>query len=288
VVKAGRLSSRYLATIPSQILPLDSFDVHYLAMGEGSPLILIHGGGMWLYSFRHNILDLSRHFRVHALDMPGYGYTVPREDAERVSLDTMSKTLLQFMDRLALDTAVLVGHSWGGGWALHFASGHPERVSGLVLVDSSGLDVPDVFEWELLKIPLLGSLLLRCITAGAVKKRLERSYHLPGTVTPDMALEVYLPLKLRHNQKAQVQISRNQDWRRTEKAMTGISQPVLVIWGDHDRYLDASLVERFREKMPHAETCILKECGHSPHEEYPREANRLITTFIMDGVPGIR
>lgn len=277
-------ASRYLSAIPSQTVSLTSFAVHYLASGEGPPLILVHGGGMWLYSFRRNIGDLSRSFRVYALDMPGYGYTVPLGSPGKIGLDTMSDTLLEFMDTLGIPPAVIVGHSWGGGWALHFASLHPERVKGLVLIDSSGLDVRDVPEWELLKLPVAGPLLLRCLTLPAVAARLERSYHRPGMVTPDMALEVYLPLKLAHNRRAQIQISRNQDWKRTEQALAGISQPVLLIWGEHDRYLDVGLLRRFQARLPHARTSVFEECGHSPHEECPDRANRLIASFAMEEV----
>jgi pimeloyl-ACP methyl ester carboxylesterase len=279
-------TSAYLFTIPSQTVSLTSFDVHYLAMGEGYPLILVHGGGMWLYSFRHNVGELSRSFRVYALDMPGYGYTEPRGKPVKVCLDTMADTLLEFMDTLRIPAAVVVGHSWGGGWALRFASLHPARVGGLVLIDSSGLAVRDVLEWELLKVPIAGPLLLRCLTLSTVTSRLVRSYHKPGMVTPGMALEVYLPMKLAHNRRAQIELSRNQDWKLTEQALARITHPALLIWGERDRYLDVSLLRRFQSRMPHARSCVFEECGHSPHEEYPEKANRLIASFVMDHVPG--
>jgi pimeloyl-ACP methyl ester carboxylesterase len=255
-------------------------------MGDGAPLILVHGGGMWLYSFRHNIGELSRSFRVYALDMPGYGYTVPLGRPVEVGLDTMADTLLEFMDALRIPRAVIVGHSWGGGWALRFTSLHPGRVSGLVLIDSSGLDVRDVLEWEFLKIPLAGPLLLRLLSLPAVASRLGRSYHRPDAATPEMALEVYLPLKLAHNRRAQIQLSRNQDWKITEQALARITHPVLLIWGDHDRYLDVSLLSRFQSHLPHARACVIEACGHSPHEEYPDRVNLLISSFVTGDVLG--
>jgi pimeloyl-ACP methyl ester carboxylesterase len=283
-----RQTSKYLSSIPSQILPLESYAVHYLCMGEGHPLILVHGGGIWLYSFRHNITPLSCYFRVHALDMPGYGYTVPIGRPGPVGLDTLSDTLLQFMDRLGIQSATIVGHSWGGGWVIHFASCHPERVSGLVLIDSSGLDVRDVLEWELLKVPVLGPVILRCLTVRTVMRHLAYGFHLPGMVTRDMAVEVHLPLGIGHNRKAQIQVSRNQDWRITERAMHTIEKPVLIMWGDHDRYLDVRLLPRFQAKLAHAKTFVFRDCGHSPHEEYPDQANELIAAFVREDVLGTR
>lgn len=280
-MRAGTGFSRYLKTIDSGFLMLDSFMIHYLRTGTGgSPLILVHGGGMWLYSFRHNIPALSAHFSVFALDMPGYGYTLPLSARRCYGLEDTSKVLLQFMDRLGIDRASFLGHSWGGGWVLHFAHRHPERVEKLVLVASSGLDVRDVVEWELLKCPLLGPLLLQLVTPGTVKKRLRRSFHHRELVTAEMVSEVYLPLKFAHNIRFQTLIARHQDWSATERILPEIRHPALVIWGENDRYLPLELLGRFEKRMKNARPHLLNRCGHSAHEEYPEEVNSLITCFL--------
>jgi pimeloyl-ACP methyl ester carboxylesterase len=282
-VRAGKGFSGYLKTIDSGFLMLDSFMVHYLRAGTGgSPLILVHGGGMWLYSFRHNIPALSTYFSVIALDMPGYGYTLPLSARQRYGLEDTSEVLLQFMNRLGIDRASFLGHSWGGGWVLHFAHRHPERVEKLVLVDSSGLDVRDVIEWELLKCPVLGPLLLRLVTPGAVKKRLRRSFYRKELVTEDMVHEVYLPLRFEHNLNLQIQIARHQDWSATGRALPEIRHPALVIWGENDRYLPVELLGEFEKRMENAESHVLNRCGHSAHEEYPAEVNSLITGFLKN------
>ncbi len=274
------ISSGYLRTIPSQFASLTSFKVHYLEMGEGDPLILIHGGGMWLYSFRHNFRDLAGFFHVYALDMPGYGYTVPLGDTVSYGLDPAADTLLEFMNERNIERASLLGHSWGGGWVLRFASKYPERVERLILIDSSGFNVPDVLEWELMKYPLIGELLMNFVTVGTVKKRLERSFFHRHMVSLAMAEEVHLPLTFPHNRKAQLQIARNQDWKLTESSLQEIRHPSLVIWGDHDAYLDAELLHRFQGCLPNARTFLFKQCGHSPHEEYPQDVNALITAYL--------
>lgn len=276
----GLMSSGYLQTIPSQYASLASFKMHFLEMGEGDPLILIHGGGVWLYSFRHNLRDLSCFFRVYALDMPGYGYTLPLQDTVSYGLETAAEVLLEFMNMKNIERASLLGHSWGGGWVLRFASQYPERVERLILIDSSGFNVPDVLEWELMKYPVIGGLLMKCITVGIVKKRLERSFFHKEMVSRDMAEEVYLPLTFPYNQKAQLKIARNQDWSLTERSMHVIRHPSLVIWGDHDAYLDIELLHRFHRQLPNARTFLFKQCGHSPHEEYPQDVNALITAYL--------
>jgi len=280
-------SSIYLRACNSRYLKTENFDIHYIKEGSGDPVILIHGGGMWLYSYRDTIPFLSRSCTVYALDMPGYGYTRPRHNNVCYSLDVMTDTLLEFMTALQIDRASLVGHSWGGGWAIHFTHRHPERVEKLVLIDSSGLDVPDVLEWEFLKYPMIGELLVRCIYPDGVRRRLEKSFFHKDLVTGEMVREVYTPMRFKSNQKAQYLISRNQDWKITESAMPNIAKKVLLIWGDSDRYLSPGLAEQFVTRLANVKPFILKNCGHSAHEEYPEAVSTLIKEFLEQDTTGV-
>ena len=235
---------------------------------------------MWLYSFRHNLAPLSKMSSVHALDMPGYGYTGISDPCLRIDTDTMTIALKDFMDALHIDKATLVGHSWGGGWVLAYALAYPERVDSIVLINSGGLDVLDVFEWELLKMPILGSLLLRFLTLDMIKKRLELSFFKKGIVDDAMALEVHLPFRIPANRTTQALIARNLSWTNIERRLGELEHKVLLIWGEQDRYLDVELAGRFREKIKDLEVEIITECGHSAHEEAPERVNRLIMEFI--------
>ena len=274
--------SNYLKSCHSRYLKTENFDIHYRKEGIGDPVILIHGGGMWLYSYRDTIPELARAFTVYALDMPGYGYTSPRHKNQCYGLDVMADILLEFMDTLKIEKASLVGHSWGGGWAIHFTHKHPERIEKLVLIDSSGLDVPDILEWELLKYPIIGETLVQCISSQGVRQRLERSFFHKDRVTGEMVNEVHTPMRFSPNRKAQPLLSRNQDWKLTEKAMPDIRKRVLLIWGDSDYYLDPSLAKKFAARLAHIKIVMLKNCGHSAHEEYPEIVNGLITEFLKE------
>jgi pimeloyl-ACP methyl ester carboxylesterase len=272
--------SKYIQANASQFLKTRHFRLHYLHAGKGKPVILIHGGGMWLYSFRHNIVPLSRISSVFALDMPGYGYTSITDPSVGMGTDTMPLALREFMDELHIDKATLVGHSWGGGWALAYALANPERVDRLVLINSSGLDVPDVFEWELLKMPIVGSLLLRFLTLDMIKTRLEFSFFKKGIVDDAMAHEVHLPMRIPENRKAQALLARNLSWSNVERLLGKLEHKILLLWGEQDRYLDVGLVSRFKGKIKNLEVEIIKDCGHSAHEEAPGIVNRFIMDFL--------
>ena len=273
--------SEYLQAHASSFLSTGHFRIHFLHAGSGLPVILIHGGGVWLYSFRHNIGPLSEISSVYALDMPGYGFTSIVDHTLPMGLDTMTLAVREFMDGLHIDKATLVGHSWGGGWALAYALAYPERVDRIVLIDSSGLDVPDVPEWELLKVPVIGGILLRFLTPDMVRKRLELSFVHKDMVDDAMAREVHLPMKIPANRKAQTLLARNLSWSFIERRLDNLNHRVLLIWGEQDLYLDVGLSSRFKEKIKNITVEIIKDCGHSAHEEAPEQVNRFITEFLQ-------
>lgn len=276
----AKARSLFLREHPSQTAETEHFLLHYLHEGSGLPLILIHGGGMWLYSYRHNITPLSRSFSVYAVDMPGYGFTRMKAPSPSMGTQSMTLALREFLDTLKIEKASIVGHSWGGGWALAFAQDFPDRVEKIVLINSSGIDEPDVFEWELLKVPVLGRLMLRFLTLGMTRSRLELSFYRQGTVDDAMALEVLLPMKIPANQRAQTSIARNLRWTGVEGRLHELHHEVLLIWGEMDRYLHMSHVERFRERIANIRTEIISQCGHSTHEESPEAVNSLIEDFL--------
>jgi len=272
--------SPYLKSIKSSFLNTKEFRIHYTHMGEGEPLILIHGSCAWLYSFRNNIPVLSKKFSVFALDMPGNGYTIPLCHNPDYDLNMMSNAILSFMEEQQIRQAALIGHSSGGGWALHFASLHPEKVKKLVLIDSNGFDIPENLSFRLFYIPIVGELFAKFFTFEDVKKGYEDAFYDKSLISDTMIQEMMMPLTFFHNREAQYRSIRNQDWQQTELTLRQIKIPTLVIWGKYDAYLDSSLADRFGRIIPDAKIKILDHCGHSAHEEQPDKVNQLILEFL--------
>ena len=264
----------------SSYLSIDQFHIHYVHKGAGPPLILLHGGGTWLYSFRHNIDTLSRRFSVYAIDLPGHGYTKPLGNISHYDRDTIFCALISFMDTLGIQSAHLIGHSWGGGWATHFAYIYPERVSKLVLINSSGLNRHEHFVWECMKIPIVGEILFKHINPYAIKKGLRDSFDDKTFVTSEMIDQILKPLQIKENIKAHLSYARIADWKIAETFLGQIRSPALIVWGRHDRYIDLKYGQRMADIMPNSRFVILENCGHSSHEECPEKVNRLIIDFL--------
>lgn len=282
-------TSPYLEQMKAQhadnYLNAGAFTLHYLHLGKGEPVILLPGGGGWSYDFRLLIQALASEYSVYALDPPGSGYTTPQAENpnynELYTLASVDQALSDFMAKLGIQKASLVGNSWGGGYALYFAQKHPERVSKLVSLDGTGLDLPESWTWELAKWPVLGEVALKLTASPSyIRKTLERLYG--GREVSDATVqEYYVPYTFHSNLVAQWVFERNLDWQVTERLIPKMTTPMLVVWGEQDTVLDSRLyLPRWRELAPRAEVIELSGAGHTPHNAKPEKVNHLILDFL--------
>jgi pimeloyl-ACP methyl ester carboxylesterase len=208
-----------------------------------------------MYSWRNIIDSLSLNHTVYAFDMPGHGYTVAKDEPE-YNLDDFASFIDLFVTHFKIDKINIIGNSWGGGWALYYAEKFPDKVKKLILIDPSGLDVKDVFEWEILKYPLLGELASKMVTKNAVRKAYEKVYVNQSFVDSVLIEETYKPLQIKQNQRATYKIKRHCDWKITERQMGNLTIPVQIIWGDKDNYLNVKYAEIYAAKIKTSDLTI--------------------------------
>ena len=137
----------------SRYVTVNGIKAHYQVAGDGRPLLLLHGLGASVATWRDNIGPLSQAFRVYALDLPGHG------DSDKPDIDyNADNRVLQFIARtvesIGMDRPAIIGSSIGGALALMMALRHPDMVSRLVLVDSASLGRDFTIYLRLVLVPL--------------------------------------------------------------------------------------------------------------------------------------
>ncbi len=272
--------SRFLADTPTKVIDTAAVRFHYWKLGSGPPVLLLHGGGEWLYSWHDTAPGLAQRHTVIAVDLPGHGYTTVTDPAFRYDLPAMTAALRDLLDALGLDRVTVVGHSWGGGIALALAQGYPDRVSRMALIGSSGLDVPDTLTWRLLKVPVLGEVMTKLVRRDDVRSGLQQSFHHRDKVTETMVDEVWPPLTFRANRRAQYVLARRLDWSTTEAALPDTRTPTLVLWGRQDAYLSSVYAAVFGSRMPDVTVRVIDQCGHSAHEDCPTDVAADLRRFL--------
>jgi pimeloyl-ACP methyl ester carboxylesterase len=121
---------------------------------DGPPIVLAHGLASNSRIWDDVAAILARRFHVVALDQRGHGLSDRPTDG--FTFDKVTGDLLGLLDALKLERPVLVGHSWGGNVVLAFAAAHPDRVSGLVLVDGGYIELAAQpgRDWERVRVDM--------------------------------------------------------------------------------------------------------------------------------------
>jgi len=243
--------------------------------GYGPALIFLHGFLADHRMWAPQISTFASSHRVVAWDAPGCGQSgdAPNE----FTLADYSRCLHGLMDALSVPEAHIVGLSWGGALAIHFAATHANRIRSLTLVDT-------YLGW-------LGS-----FGATVAQQRLEmctRDSQLSGAelatkwvprlVAPDVGQDVtsqvweiladFHPRGFRNHAKTLAESDLRNELNR-------IQAPTLLLWGEQDQRSPSSLTGEFLKCVPHARLVILSRAGHLPNLERPEQFNKELADFI--------
>jgi len=119
-----------------KFLQVNGLKIFTRIAGEGSPFLILHGWGRGLTSWTHIQDELSKHFKVVVLDLPGFGKSdVPKEVW---NMDSYIQFILDFIKKININDFYLLGHSFGGNLAIKLSTQSPDKIRKLILVDSAG------------------------------------------------------------------------------------------------------------------------------------------------------
>lgn len=268
---------------PSQFLASPAGGIHFQEFGEGSPVILLHGGGAGAFghsNYSRNIRPLSEEFRVIVPDLPGYGRSPWREMPDGM-FHALADALLELVDHLGLERVSLVGNSLGGGTAVRFALKHPGRVDKLILMGGAGgLPVHTVMPHEGAH-RLLGMYRGDGPTPAKLRALMEIMLYDTSVITDELVEE-------RMKSATEPSIMANpplhsmnmQDFLLWREPLETITRPTLLIWGREDRVVtqDSSLI--FQKLIPNADLIVLSKCGHWVQYEQHEKFNRYVADFL--------
>jgi len=109
--------------------------IHYVTMGKGPLVVLIHGFPDYWYTWRKQMPALAEHFQVVAIDQRGYNKSDQPEGVENYTMDKLVGDVVAVVDHFKQEKAVIVGHDWGGMVAWTFAMQHPKKTDRLVILN---------------------------------------------------------------------------------------------------------------------------------------------------------
>lgn len=249
-------------------------------VGEGAPVLLIHGSGpgvsAWA-NWRLTLAALSPHFRCLAPDMAGFGYsTVP--DGYAFTRQHWLDQLITFLDAKGVEKAHVIGNSFGGSMALALAIAAPERVDRLVLMGSVG-------------VPF--TLTPGLDTVWGYTPSLENMKAIMGYFAYDQALIGDDLVRLRYEASARAGVQESyaamfpaprQRWvdamAHDESAVRAIRHQTLLVHGRDDRVIPLQTSLTLNQWIADSQLDIFGRCGHWTQIEHAAAFNALVAGFL--------
>jgi pimeloyl-ACP methyl ester carboxylesterase len=273
--------------IPIHTVEVNGEHVAYLDIGQGQPVILIHGFGGSMWQWEHQQQPLSAEFRLITPDLIGSGLSTKPEIEYRP--EQMLDYFIGFMDALRIRQVALVGNSMGAGLAIGMALTYPDRVSQLVLIDGLPANVRERLTSPSIKRALdtaapswlasfgnwlFGGVMIESVLkeivhdptllTPAVIERSNRNRQRPGIMRPLMTVRDTLPL-----------------WESGfAKRIGEIRHPTLILWGEEDRVFPLPAGEDLQRTIKGSALVRIPKAGHIPQWERPDLANRAMIEFL--------
>jgi pimeloyl-ACP methyl ester carboxylesterase len=243
---------------------IDNLKIAYQVEGTGPSVVLLHGWGGEANSFRPVFDWLSRFYQVYALDLPGFGLSEIPPTAWDAS--DYAKFLSAFFQKLNINKAHLIGHSYGGRISIVMAAEEPEKIDKLILVDSAGI-IPSRTTKYYIRISLakIGRLMRCCGTLGN---------KLADNITQRVGSKDY---REAGPMRATMVKSVNQNLR---PLLPKIQASTLLIWGENDTDTPLSFGEIMEEEIPDARLIVLKDAGHFSYLDQLPQFCEIVTNFL--------
>jgi pimeloyl-ACP methyl ester carboxylesterase len=270
---------------PSQFVEVMGMAVHLRDEGprdDAEPIVLLHGTSASLHTWDGWAEALKGQRRVIRVDLPGFGLTGPAPSGD-YSVPAYVSFLVQLLDRLSVQRAVVGGNSFGGYLAWKLAADHPQRVSRLVLVDAAGYafepeSIPLAF--RMAQVKALKPLLDHTLPRGMVEASVKNVYGDPAKVTPEL-VDRYFELTLREGNRAALgERFRQSQGGEFEQQVPALQQPTLILWGGRDRLIPPAQGQRFAREIAGSRLVVFDDLGHVPHEEDPARTVAAVQAFL--------
>ncbi|WP_353083924.1 alpha/beta hydrolase [Flavobacterium sp.] len=239
----------------------------YLEIGEGTPIVILHGlmGGLSNFDGVANYFS-TRGYKVVIPELPIY-----TQNLLKTNVKAFAKYVKDFITFKKFERVILLGNSLGGHIALYHTKMYPEKMLGLVITGSSGL-------YE----STMGDSYPRRGDYEYIQKKAEAVFYDPKIATKEIVDEVYAMANDRIKLIKTLTIAKSAIRHNMAKDLPKIHVPTCIIWGKNDTVTPPEVALEFDRLLPNSTLYWIDKCGHAAMMEHPDEFNRLLEVWLHE------
>ena len=262
----------------------EGIQAYYADTGKGPVLVLLHGTASSRQTWDGWVKQLSDSFRLIIPDLPAFGLTgpIPSED---YSIRGYCAFLDSLLIHCKIDSCYLAGNSLGGRIAWNYTALHEHQIKKLILIDPDGAprDGNDkAWMFRVADWPVVGNISVYFTPKWVIKASLKQVFYYDSLVTNSRVDRYYTMLRRKGNRHALVQCL-HANARMDTSLIGDITCPVLLMWGEDDRWIPLERSWFFLRHIPWAKLVTYQHSGHVPMEEHPHLTAVDARNFLLKG-----
>jgi epoxide hydrolase 4 len=279
-------------SLQHEYITTNGIKLHYVTQGEGPLMLMLHGFPEFWYSWRHQIPEFAKNFKVVALDLRGYNDSDKPKEQSAYIMDEFIKDIQGIIKGLGYQKCVLVGHDWGGAIAWCFAYAHPEMLERLIILNmphpakfTQGLRTPQQMLRStyafFFQLPWLPEFLIQSSDYQAIETAF-KGMAINKSVFTKADIDAYKDAAAKRGAlTAMLNYYRNVSEHKMFKENWDILQvPTLMIWGEKDTALGKELTYGTEAYVKDFQIKYIPNCSHWIQQEQPELVNQYMHEFL--------
>jgi pimeloyl-ACP methyl ester carboxylesterase len=240
-------------------------EFRYIEVGEGTPIIVLHGlmGGLSNFDAVTTFFS-GKGYKVLIPELPIYTMSLLKTNVK-----SFAKYLHDFIEFKGFDEVILLGNSLGGHIGLYHTKLFPEKVKGLIITGSSGL-------YE----SAMGGGYTKRGDYEVIKKKAQEVFYNPEVATKAIVDEVYETVNDRHKLIKTLAIAKSAIRHNMAKDLPKMTLPVCIIWGKNDTVTPPEVASEFNDLLPDSDLFWIDKCGHAAMMEHPDQFNDILYSWL--------
>ena len=237
----------------------------YIEVGEGTPIIVLHGlmGGLSNFDAVTNFFSI-RGYKVLIPELPIYSMSLLKTNVK-----SFAKYLHDFIEFKGFNDVILLGNSLGGHIGLYHTKQYPKNVKALIITGSSGL-------YE----SAMGGGYTKRSDYEVIKKKAQDVFYDPNVATKAIVDEVYETVNDRSKLIKTLAIAKSAIRHNMAKDLPKMQTPTCIIWGKNDNVTPPEVAKEFHNLLPDSDLFWIDKCGHAAMMEHPDEFNAILDTWL--------
>lgn len=242
-------------------------EFRYIEVGEGTPIIVLHGlmGGLSNFDAVTTFFS-DKGYKVLIPELPIYTMSLLKTNVK-----SFAKYLYDFIKFKGFDDVILLGNSLGGHIGLYHTKLYPEKVKGLIITGSSGL-------YE----SAMGGGYTKRGDYEVIKKKAQEVFYDPEVATKEIVDEVYETVNDRNKLIKTLAIAKSAIRHNMAKDLPKMDLPVCIIWGKNDTVTPPEVATEFNELLPDSDLFWIDKCGHAAMMEHPDQFNEILYSWLKE------